>query len=119
MPHTRRRETRSRSRFTFTFHVHDLLSVTIRHYPGVRVAGWCRLPAVAVAGFVHVHVHGVFVPYTRRREARAQPRARSQSVTIGGSAGRPLSRVGDMARLDALTPQEGIPDYRPATDDYQ
>src|ERR1039457_4578003 len=68
---------------------------------------------------VNVNVNGAYVPYTRRREARAQPRARSQSVTIGGSAGRPLSRVGDMARLDALTPQEGIPHYRPATDDYQ
>jgi len=53
-----------------------------------RVAGWCRLPAVAVAGFVHMHVHGVFVPYTRRREARAQARARSQSVTIRGCGGR-------------------------------
>jgi hypothetical protein len=53
---------------------------------------------VAVAGFVHVHVHGVFVPYTRRREARAQSRAqsraRSQSVTIAGFGGRAVSGAG-------------------------
>ena len=59
---------------------HHLLSRAVAG----RVAGCCRLPIVGVAGFVHVHVNGVNVPYTRRREARAQRRARSLPVTIGG-----------------------------------
>jgi len=40
---------------------------------------------------VNVNVNGAYVPYTRRREARAQPRAqpraRSHSVTIEGFGG--------------------------------
>jgi hypothetical protein len=41
-------------------------------------------------GFVHVHVHGVNVPYTCRREARAQPRARSLSRPFVPSSLRPF-----------------------------
>jgi hypothetical protein len=46
--------------------------------PGTTVTFGHRLAVV------NVNVNGAYVPYTRRREARAQPRARSQSITIGG-----------------------------------
>jgi hypothetical protein len=68
---------------------------------------------VAVAGFVHVHVHGVFVPYTRRREASAQPvhnpvhnpvHDHSPSP-LGGSAGGPSpGRVARWPAVDESAP---------------
>jgi hypothetical protein len=47
---------------------------------------------------VNVNVNGAYVSYTRRREARAQPRARSQSVTIGGFGGQAVSGARGPAR---------------------
>src|ERR1039457_3927050 len=46
-------------------------------------------------GFVHVHVHGVYVPYARRREARARTPAPSTSVAQRGplTTGPPYPNV--------------------------
>jgi hypothetical protein len=72
--------------------VHDYFP----YWPGSRLLSATRRGR---GGFVHVYAHGMFVPWTRRREARAQPRAQSQSVTIGGFGGRAVSRGARSVRL--------------------
>jgi hypothetical protein len=59
-------------------------------WPGMGRAGW--LLAVAAGVVVHVQVQGVCVPYTRRREARAQTLDGYSLSPLGGGWAGP-SRV--------------------------
>jgi len=55
---------------------------------------------VTVAGLVNVNVHGVNAPYTRRREARAQPPVHDHSLSQPGQRlTRADARVSLFSRL--------------------